>query len=446
MSNAVMTTQVAKTSAEMAIAEEFDRIGTRLPGGRAVGAARRAAMALFRDRGLPHRRIEEWKYTDLRNVMKEALPFAVADKARLSAEDLTTAMGPFASIDAHRFVLVNGQYRAELSSAATVDGIDIRPLGATLKTMEEDAAVRILKSPAPDEEAVGALNAALATDGVIVTAANGAANDKPILIVHVAAGSEPQHVALRHTFGALDGADLTVIELYVTAPGARAGHINTAAEIGIGPGARMHHTVVTLGGNVHISSAAPTLAAGARYAAFHFTAECQTVRNQSFPLFAGEDGKLDFSGVMLGRGKSHCDTTLVIDHAVPSCESRELFKAVLDDRARAVFQGKVIVRPDAQKTDGKQMAQALMLSEDAEFDSKPELEIYADDVVCGHGTTCAEIDSNMMFYLRARGIPKPEARALLIESFIVEAVEKVEHEAVRDALATLARNWLHTLA
>ena len=132
----------------------------------------------------------------------------------------------------------------------------------------------------------------------------------------------------------------------------------------------------------------------------------------------------------------------MVDHAVPGCESRELFKGVLDDRARGVFQGKVIVRPDAQKTDGKQMAQVLMLSEDAEFDSKPELEIYADDVVCGHGSTCAEIDPDLLFYLRSRGIPLDEARALLIESFVGEALDKIEDEHVRGALMGIARQWL----
>ena len=129
------------------------------------------------------------------------------------------------------------------------------------------------------------------------------------------------------------------------------------------------------------------------------------MRNNLFATFKGEGAKLDISGAFLGRGSEHIDTTLVVDHAVPGCESRELFKGVLADRARGVFQGKVIVRPDAQKTDGKQMAQVLMLSEDAEFNSKPELEIYADDVVCGHGSTAAEIDEDMLFYLRARGIP-----------------------------------------
>ena len=132
------------------------------------------------------------------------------------------------------------------------------------------------------------------------------------------------------------------------------------------------------------------------------------------------------------RGQEHVDTTLVVDHAVPHCDSRELFKGVLDGRARGIFQGKIIVRPDAQKTDGKQMAQALMLSPDAEFDSKPELEIYADDVVCGHGTTSAELDADLLFYCKSRGIPENEARALLIESFIGEAIDKIEHEGLRD--------------
>ncbi|MEO0793460.1 MAG: SufD family Fe-S cluster assembly protein, partial [Pseudomonadota bacterium] len=139
------------------------------------------------------------------------------------------------------------------------------------------------------------------------------------------------------------------------------------------------------------------------------------------------------------------DNTLRIDHAVPGCESRELFKGVLDDNARGVFQGKVIVQQIAQKTDGKQMAQALMLSPTCEFDSKPELEIYADDVVCGHGSTCAELDPDLVFYLRARGISEPEARALLMESFVGEAIDQIESEPVAEALTEVAQHWLRAL-
>jgi len=170
------------------------------------------------------------------------------------------------------------------------------------------------------------------------------------------------------------------------------------------------------------------------------------VRNNLFVTFKGEGAKLDISGAFLGRGAEHVDTTLVVDHAVPGCESRELFKGVLADKAHGVFQGKVIVRPDAQKSDGKQMAQVLMLSQDAEFDSKPELEIHADDVVCGHGSTAAEIDEDLLFYMRSRGIPTAEARALLIESFIVEAIDKVGDERVRAALAGIATRRLASLS
>ena len=437
-----MTIEAIKTRAERALAEEFDRIGTKLPGGRAVGLARRAAMAQFRDHGLPHRRVEAWKYTDLRSHVQDALPLALIDDTNVATKELNAALGPLAALDVYRVVLVNGHYRAELSKHDAITGVDIRALAPTLKAMPDDAAVRMLKSTTPDSETVGALNAALATDGIIISAAANAKPARPILIIHAEAGSSPRHIVIRNTVGALPGAELTIIEAFVTLNGAAAGQVNVSTEIGIGTGAKVRHLKVTLSAATHISSAAPTLAEDATYRAFHFTANSAFVRNQSFPLFTGERGKLDFSGVMLGRAAQHGDTTLVIDHAVPSCESRELFKTVIDDSARSVFQGKVIVRPDAQKTDGKQMAQALMLSETAEFDSKPELEIHADDVVCGHGATCAELNADLMFYLRARGIPKAQARALLIESFIGEAIDKIEHEEIRDAVAALARDWL----
>jgi Fe-S cluster assembly protein SufD len=192
----------------------------------------------------------------------------------------------------------------------------------------------------------------------------------------------------------------------------------------------------------HLANWIVTLGEAVNYRGFHMTAGAALARSQIFATYKGQHSKLDMSGVFLGRGSDHIDTTLVVDHAVPHCVSRELFKGVLDDRARGIFQGKVIVRPDAQKSDGKQMAQVLMLSPDAEFDSKPELEIYADDVVCGHGSTAAEIDEDLLFYCRSRGIPEAEARAMLIESFIGEALERVEHEGLREAMAAVALEWL----
>ncbi len=239
-----------------------------------------------------------------------------------------------------------------------------------------------------------------------------------------------------------------MIEAHLTLPGAAAaGQSNTLSDLAIAEGARLAHVKLTLAGQAesHLATWRPTLAAGATYRAFQFTAGTGLVRNGVALRFAGEGAKADVSGCFLGRGTEHIDTTLVIDHALGGCESRELFKGVLADKARGVVQGKVIVRPDAQKTDGKQMAQVLMLSEDAEFDSKPELEINADDVVCGHGSTSAEIDEDLLFYFRARGIAAEAARALLIESFIGEAIDKVG-EALRPALMAVARRRLAHLS
>jgi Fe-S cluster assembly protein SufD len=271
---------------------------------------------------------------------------------------------------------------------------------------------------------------------------------KPLLLVFVRAGKERRLITTRNTIGLGAGARATIVEVHVTLEGAAEGQANTLSEVALADGSHLAHVKCTLGGEEesHLATWLTTLGKEAGYRAFQLTAETGLVRNNVFATFKGQGAKLDISGCFLGRGTEHVDTTLLIDHAVPGCESRELFKGVLADRAHGVFQGKVVVRPDAQKTDGKQMAQVLMLSEDAEFDSKPELEINADDVICGHGSTAAEIDKDLLFYLRARGISLGEARALLIESFIGEALEKVEDERLREALSAIANGRLAQLS
>ena len=436
-----MTIAILKTRAETALADEFERVVDRLPGGPEVAEFRRKAFAVFAERGLPHRRIEAWKYTDLRTAMKEALPLAIADATPVTARELAAALGPLASLDVTRCVLVNGHWSAALSSPDLQGkSLDILPLAPAMKVDPAAAAVRFVQAAGPNDDSIVALNTALATDGVAIDVK--ASPQRPILIVHVVAGGKAQLAVTRTTIAVRPQAQATVIEVHVTLPGASPGQTNTATEVAVGDGASLDHVKVTLGGAVHLATWAPTLAANGTYRAFHLTANSHLVRNQVFATFAGPGGKLDISGAFLARGTEHVDTTLVIDHAVPGCQSRELFKGVLDGHARGVFQGKVIVRPYAQKSDGKQMAQVLMLSADAEFDSKPELEIYADDVVCGHGSTAAEIDADLLFYCRSRGIPLAEARALLIASFVGEALAKVEDERVRAALTAIAAAWL----
>jgi Fe-S cluster assembly protein SufD len=158
--------------------------------------------------------------------------------------------------------------------------------------------------------------------------------------------------------------------------------------------------------------------------------------------YNGENSSAKITGSYLLTGSQHADTRLVVDHKVPNCMSRELFKCVMDDKARGIFQGKVIVRQDAQKIDGKQSSHALLLSETAEFDAKPELEIYADDVICGHGTTCGDLNPDHMFYLKSRGIPAAEARVMLVEAFVDEAVDTIENETVREAVLAMVHKRL----
>ncbi len=440
-----MTIAVMKTKAEQALTEAFEQAAPKLPGGAAVQAARKDAIGTFSALGLPHRRVEEWKYTDLRAALKETLPVAVDDTATVTIADLIVALGPLAHIDAYRITFVNGACRADLSDLEGADGLDVKPLSGALAGAPDEVAAHLSATTGPDKDATIALNTAFMTDGAVVRVADQAKLAKPLLIVFLRAGSDARFAAVRNIIAAGAGSLATIIEAHITVPGATPdGQMNTLTEITIGQGAETHHVKVAAGSGkgMHLANWNVALARDAHYRGFQFTSGIALARNQIHTVYQGEGGKLDLSGAFLARGHEHIDTTLVVDHAVPRCESRELFKGVLDDHGRGIFQGKIIVRPDAQKTDGKQMAQALMLSPDAEFDSKPELEIYADDVVCGHGTTSAQLDEDLLFYCMSRGIPEHEARALLIESFVGEAIDKLEHEGLRSALSRLAVDWL----
>lgn len=436
-----------KTKAEQALTQTFEKVGDSLPGSAGVRQLREEAIGRFEALGLPHRRIESWKYTDLRNILKVAFPPAAKAEGKVSAKELEAALGPLAKIDAARVVFVDGAYAEALSDLKSSKTIAVAPLGTELEN--DAAAADLLRLDAGSDDAMLALNTAYVSDGAVIGIAKGAKLDRPVMIVSVRASAEPQFVFTRNAISVGDGAEATIIEAFVTLPGAAAESQSSAVtELGVGDGARVDHLrcATDNGKALQLSNWVVSVGAGADYRAFQFTAEVGIARNQLDVAFRGEDSKIDLSGAYLARASQHVDTTLVVDHAVPACVSRELFKGVLGGESRGVFQGKVIVRPDAQKTDGKQMAQVLMLSPYAEFDSKPELEIFADDVVCGHGSTSVDIDEDLLFYCRSRGIPEAEARVLLVESFIGEALEKVEHEEVREALTALARAWLNEAA
>lgn len=438
-----MNIAVAKTAAEAKLSERFDAIQETLPGGPAVHEARRNAIGTFAALGLPHRRIEEWKYSDVRATLRSIGDIAdAAAKSGLTNEAVDAALGPLADAAATRIVIVDGRHSAELSSAALPPGVDVRAASDAFQA-DEGRLSGPLAMPQDVDDALVALNAALASDGVLVEVSPDTTLEAPLAVVYLRTNGAPNFIATRNALVIGAGATATIVEAHVSAGDGEGGESSIATNIHVGDGATVTHVkVATEKAVTHLAAWNAVIGAESNYRPFFYTTDVGFARNSLFLRFAGEGSKLDCSGCLLAHGGEHIDNTLVIDHAVPGCESRELFKAVLDDEARGVFQGKVIVRQIAQKTDGKQMAQALMLSPTCEFDSKPELEIYADDVVCGHGSTCTELDPELVFYLRSRGITDAEARALLMESFVGEAIECVEDETVAAALTEMAQGWL----
>ena len=442
-----MTVIAVKTKAEQQLVAQFAEVADRLPGAGWVKDARRAAIGAFAASGLPHRRIEEWKYTDLRTLLKEAFPPVAGKPAHFGTEVLETALGPdFAKLNCHRYVFVNGAFLAAASSPliakaaghhiATVAEAFGQPGFEWLQQSGE-------RTPQADADPLLALNTAFATDGAILRVDTGVTVELPIHLIFVSTSTKPAAVATLNLIRIEKDARAIILETHIGLAGA-ARQANSVVRLNVGEGANVQHLKLTAEGTEagHLATWVVDIAAGAIYNAFQMTESVALARHQHFVTFKGEGAAFTFNAAFLGRGNSHIDTTMVIDHAVPGCTSRETVKGVLDNTARGIFQGKVIVRPDAQKSDGKQMAKALLLSPNAEFDSKPELEIYADDVICGHGSTAAELDGDQVFYLRARGIPEPQARALLIEAFVAETIDAIESESIREAFRARLAAWL----
>ncbi len=441
--------QQFRTKGEQGFLDLYEAARGTLPGAgdSFVAALRDKAIETYARLGLPHRRIEAWKYTDLRALLGEVHPLIRAVGLPVGADDTRRALGAaLAGLPAFRLFLVEGELRADRSDLAALRGagVEVLSLSAILET-PPDWFKRALGAINPrTDDSVVALNTALMTGGVVLRIGAGVTLEKPLHVVHLDGTGEPASIFTRSLVIAEPSSAATLIESYASLGRLRGLQRNAVTELRLGPKAAVDHITIEREGEdaVHLGTALVEIGADARYRAFQFSTGGALVRNQTFARFAGEGSSLDISGAFLMRGRQHCDTALLVEHAVPRGTSRELFKAVLDGEARGVFQGKIIVAPDAQKTDGKQMAQALLLSETAEFDSKPELEIFADDVACGHGSTSGRIDEELLFYLEARGIPEDEARALLIQAFIGEAIDRVEREDVREALSAASAEWL----
>jgi Fe-S cluster assembly protein SufD len=438
-----MNVVLAKTDSGRALSDAFAAARERLPAAGKVADFRRQAFEAYERSGLPHRRIEDWKYTDLRVLMREVLPLAAApDAAAFRRAEVVLKAGTING--ARRLVLVDGAFAPKLSDISGLEkGLSVRSLR---EAIDGDSALQAQLFSLDTSNPMVALNSAMLTDGVVIDIADGTVLSQPLHIVHIAAGATASSIFTRSLLRLGKNVSATLVESYVAADGAKNYQAHDSLVIAIGDNSKLDHVrlVEDAADAVNISSGVVTLGARANFNTFGMTSGAAVSRYQANITFAGEGSRVETNGVNLLRGRQHADTTLLLDHAVPHCASREVFRAVIDDSAHSVFQGRIIVRPNAQKTDAKMMTRALLLSDDAEADNKPELEIFADDVTCGHGATSGALDESLLFYLRARGLKEKEAQALLIQAFVGEAIESIASDALRELAAATAERWLRT--
>lgn len=431
-----------RNKTEQAILALFAKHKDQLQGQGGFGSQRAEAFARFEQTGLPHRRIEAWHYTDLRSLLRDAPPLATKPAShviqRAAEKNWLTDQ-----IDATRLMLVNGFYDESISSFALPQGVKVtdvhKALGDPTSKIFHDHVGQAIQSSDPLIE----LNTAFMNGGIVVEIAAGTKLDKPIELRCLVEGIDTLSIHARILVIAGDDTQFTLIESH-QGPDALSYQNNHVIELFLANNAHGNHVRLNQSGNyaVDLSTLAAVVGAESTFNTFHMVDKPGIARHQVFVKLQGEGTNLSVNGVNLLNGTQHADTTLAIDHAAPSCTSRELFKTILDAQATGVFQGKIMVKQIAQKTDGKMMSQAVLLSDDAKMNNKPELEIFADDVVCGHGATCGDLDDDLLFYLMARGLPKAEAEALMLAAFAGEAIETVEHEDLRTILGKVVGDWL----
>jgi Fe-S cluster assembly protein SufD len=398
-----------------------------------LGGARADALARLAGMGLPGKRDEYWRYTDPATLNEAKAPVA----RRFDAGDEPPA---FDGIDQLKLVFVDGVFDAAASDDPALAGVEIERLAsagaADIHWARELYGVLEARGQIPVQRPFAAMATAFASDGVLIRVRGRAARPVSLIYHHVA---EQADAILHHCIKLDPGAELTVLE---SGPGAA--RFTKVMEVEVGDRARFHH--IRVQGRDHDRRAATHLFARLGEAAllksFTLTANGRLTRNDAVIELAGNDAKAHIAGAAVGDGDFHHDDTVFVTHAAERCESRQVFKKVLKNGAVGVFQGKILVKRGAQKTDGYQISQALLLDGDSQFLAKPELEIYADDVKCSHGSTSGAIDETALFYLKSRGIPARLAQSLLVLAFLAEAIGEIEDEAVADDIRARLEGWL----
>ncbi|TAV73898.1 Fe-S cluster assembly protein SufD [Rhizobium leguminosarum] len=418
-----MQTTSRLTAAETALIEAFNQQIGELPGNGAVTALRDRLLDDLKKAGLPTRRIEAWHYTDLKNLLRTVPPQA-GDAGSEALEPLVADATVLAVIQGHS------------NQKATADGLGVSAYSEHLLDGSAAGGLDALDN----DDAVGRINGSFVRDGYVIDVPAETELENPLEIQFIHAGGQA-HTRLPVSFGA--GVKATVIERHRTVTG-DAALVSHVTDITVGEGAELTWIILQQQGadDTHLGQIRIDLGADAKLRLFVINAGGRLVRQELHIKVTGEGADLTLRGINLLGGDTHTDVTMVLGHDVPNTGSTEVIRNVVFDRAKGVFQGMIRVAPDAQKTDAKMACNTLLMSDDAEFSVKPELEIFADDVQCGHGATVTDIDANHLYYMMARGIPENKARAMLVNAFVAEIVEELEDDALVEALEGVISAWL----
>jgi Fe-S cluster assembly protein SufD len=392
---------------------------------------REDALSRLITMGLPQRRDEYWKYTRPDTLVQEG----VVEASVLETDEEAV----FKTVDSLKIVFVDGVFDAAASDDLSLEGVTIERLseaGSDIHWAQGLYGVLEMAGQTPVQRPLAALNTAFATDGVLIHVTGKPSKPINMIYTHVAKTSD---AILHHVIKVDAGAEVTVLE-----NGPAAARFNKCMEVDIADGAKFHH--VRAQGRDHerraVTHMFARLGEESTFKSFTLTANGVLTRNECVIELTGDNAHATVAGAALGDGDFHHDDTVFITHDAVNCESRQVFKKVLRNGATGVFQGKILVKAGAQKTDGYQISQALLLDGDSQFLAKPELEIYADDVACSHGSTSGAIDEDALFYLRSRGVPQGEATDMLTLSFLAEAVEEIEDAGLAEEINERLGAWL----
>lgn len=414
----------------------FARLQDQLPGVKApwLRDLRAAAAAGFAESGFPTPAQEAWKYTSVAPVERRSFDFTGNNSAELSAEHLRAAF--FDDFDAHTLTFVDGRFAPRHSRTANLpDGVTISALADVLARSPSILEPYLGRYADTSANGFVALNTAFMSDGAYVHVPQGVDLDLPLHLAFVLTGPGEIMAHPRVLIVAEPNSRVTVVEHY-TGGGTTPSLTNAVTEIVAGRGAQvMHYKLQREASNAyHIATIRADQSGDSLFTSRNFSLGGRLTRNDITTVLREPGGECTLDGLYMADGRRHVDNHTLIDHAAASCSSREYYKGVLDERARGVFNGRIVVRQDAQRTDAHQSNHNLLLSQEAEVDTKPQLEIYADDVRCTHGATVGHLDQDALFYLRTRGIDATGARGLLTYAFAREVVDRLEILPLRTGL------------